>query len=149
MIELAPDSTDDVKMKEIYLNKAMVNHHGGVIRVDDFIYGYSDRGGWLCLDFLKLTKDNDEPAWKSNKLDKGSLTFADGHFYCYGQNKGTCALVEANPKEWIEKGRFEIPKKSQFPRRAGQIWTHPVVANGRLYLRDHELLFSYDVKSVD
>lgn len=147
LLELAPDGADNVKMKEIYLNKAMVNHHGGVVRIDDFIYGYSDRGGkWLCLDYLKLDKDNEAETWKSDKLDKGSLTFADGHFYCYGQKKGTCVLIEASPKEWKETGRFELPKKSAFPRRSGLIWTHPVVANGKLYLRDHELLFCFEVQ---
>jgi len=147
LLELSAGPDDGVKMKEVYLNKAMVNLHGGVIRVGQFIYGYSDSGNWLCLDYLKLDNDTQTPTWKSNKLDKGSLTYADGHFYLYGQNKGTCALIEANPKAWVEKGRFEISKKSQFPRRSGEIWTHPVVANGRLYLRDHEVLASYEIKA--
>jgi hypothetical protein len=147
-VELEADGSDGVKAKDLYLSKTMINHHGGVIRVGEFIYGYSDKGGWMCLDYLKLEKDNDDPVWKSNKLEKGSLTFADGHFYCYGQ-KGVCALIEANPKEWKESGRFEIPKKTQFPRKSGNIWTHPVVANGKLFLRDHELIFCYDLKGLD
>ena len=105
----------------------------------------------MCLDYLKLDKDHEDPVWEASdsKLDKGSLTYADDHFYCYGQDKGTCVLIEANPKEWKESGRFEIPQKSKFPRRSGAIWTHPVVANGKLFLRDHELIFCYDVKGLD
>jgi hypothetical protein len=133
----------------MYLLKIMQNHHGGVILIGDYIYGYSDKGGWMCLDYLKLDKDKEDPVWKSSKLDKGSLTFADGRFYCYGQGKGICALVEANPKEWTESSRFEIPRKTKFPRKQGAIWTHPVIANGRLYLRDEELIFCYDVKGLD
>ena len=148
LIELTADGADSVKSKDVYLNKAMMNHHGGVILLDNFIYGYSDKGGWMALDFRNLTADKEDPAWKSNKLEKGSITFGDGCFYCYSQ-KGTCALIDANPKEWKELGRFDIPAKSKFPRKSGAIWTHPVVANGKLFLRDHELLFCYDVKGLD
>ncbi len=149
LLELTPDGTDNVKSKDVYLNKSMVNTHGGVLRVGEYIYGNSDRGGWVCLDYLKLAADKEDPAWKSNKLERGSLAYADGHLYLYGAGKGTCALVEANPKEWKESGRFDIPQKSQFPRKSGGIWTHPIVANGKLFLRDHELIFCYDVKGLD
>jgi outer membrane protein assembly factor BamB len=124
-------------------NKTMGNQHGGVIRIGDHVYGYSDLGGqWICMDFKN---EDAAPVWKSKALEKGSLTYADGHFYCYGMGKGICVLVEATPKGWSEKGRFEIPEKSKLERRSGQLWTHPVVANGKLYLRDHEMLFCYDV----
>ena len=54
--------------------------------------------------------------------------------------------VEANDKQWTEKGRFTIPQKAAKPAINGRIWTHPVIANGKLYLRDQELLFCYEVK---
>jgi hypothetical protein len=59
-------------------------------------------------------------------------------------------LVEASPKGWKENGRFVIPQQSKVPQtrpssKSAKIWTHPVVANGRLYLRDQEFLFCYDV----
>ena len=148
LLELEPDGPDNVKMKEVYLNSAMINHHGGVINVDNFLYGFSERGGWVCLDYLKLNATMIDPLWKSNKLEKGSLTFADGRFYCYGE-KGVCVLLEANSKEWKEAGRFEIPQKSKFERRSGKIWTHPVIADAKLFLRDHEYLFAFDVKGAD
>ncbi len=148
LVELTP-AGDGVKAKDVYLSKVMQNHHGGVVMVGDFIYGYSDKGGWMCLDYLKMDKDTEGPVWKSDKLEKGSLTCADGHLYCYGQKKGECVLVEPNPKEWKESGRLEIPRKTKFPRKSGAIWTHPVVANGKLFLRDHELIFCYDVKGLD
>jgi outer membrane protein assembly factor BamB len=124
-------------------NKVLVNQHGGVVRIGDYVYGHTDNGNkWVCIEYKT---DAADPVWDSKALDKGSLIAADGHLYCYGQSKGTCVLVEASPEKWKEKGRFDIPEKSKSPRRSGAIWAHPVVANGKLYLRDHELLFCYDV----
>jgi outer membrane protein assembly factor BamB len=85
--------------------------------------------------------------WKeSGKLRKGSITYADGHLYCYSENDGTVALIEASPDGWKESGRFKIARQTKQPRKGGHIWTHPVVANGRLYLRDQDLIFCYQVK---
>lgn len=124
-------------------NKVLVNQHGGVVRIGDHIYGHSDNGNkWVCIEYKT---DATDPVWEGKALDKGSLTAADGHLYCYGQKTGTCVLAEATPKEWKEKGRLELPEKSKHPRRDGAIWAHPVVSNGKLYLRDHELLFCFDV----
>jgi outer membrane protein assembly factor BamB len=149
LLELTPNGADNVKMKEVYLNKAIINRQGGVVLVGDHVYGFSERGGWICLDYLKLDKDNEAPSSKYKKLGSGSITYADGRFYCFGQDKGVCALIDANPKEWVEKGRFEIATKSKFPRRLGEIWAHPAIANGRLFLRDHEVLLAYDIKGRD
>ncbi|QJX00381.1 PQQ-binding-like beta-propeller repeat protein [Frigoriglobus tundricola] len=138
-------SKDDTTAAEkVYsLNKLVANHHGGVVRIGDHIYGHTDSGNrWVCVEYKSEAAD---PVWESKELDKGSLIVADGRLYCYGQSKGTCVLVEASPKGWKESGRFEIPEKSQSPRRQGAIWAHPVVANGKLFLRDHELLFCYDI----
>jgi outer membrane protein assembly factor BamB len=138
-------SKDDTTTAErVYTqNKTLVNHHGGVVRIGEHIYGHTDTGNkWVCIEYKN---EPDGTVWEDNTLDKGSLIAADGHLYCYGERKGTCVLVEASPKGWKETGRFEIPETSKHPRRAGAIWAHPVVANGRLYLRDHELLFCYDI----
>jgi hypothetical protein len=55
--------------------------------------------------------------------------------------KGTILLIEPNPKEYVERGRFDQPDRSELPA-----WAHPVIANGKLYVRDQDLLFCYDVK---
>lgn len=123
--------------EQVYANKEMANHHGGVIRVGDHIYGHSDSKGWICQKFL-----TGEVVWSSNKIGKGSITCADGHFYLRSEGgKGTVALIEATPEAYKETGRFEQPERS------GQnSWAHPVIANGKLYLRDQDLLLCYDVK---
>jgi outer membrane protein assembly factor BamB len=127
-----------LKAEQVYANKNMTNHHGGVVLLGDYLYGYSDSNNWICQN-LKTG----EIVWKSNKLGKGSVTYADGRLYCYSEKDGTLALVEASPAGWKESGRFQIPQPA---RRPGWVWTHPVVANGRLYLRDQNLLLCYDVK---
>lgn len=87
-----------------------------------------------------------EALWNERqKLRAGALTYADGHFYCYSENEGAVALIEASTSGWNEKGRFTIPQQSASRKPAGKIWTPPVVAGGRLFLRDQDLLFCYDV----
>jgi outer membrane protein assembly factor BamB len=124
-------------------NKDMQNHHGGVVLVGDYVYGRSDKGGWTCQEFK-----TGKVVWNENrKLEKGSLTCVDGMLYLYGEKSGTCVLIEASPTGWKEHGRFSIPRQTNIRSGSGGIWTHPVVANGRLYLRDQDLIFAYDVSA--
>jgi outer membrane protein assembly factor BamB len=151
LIQLSPDGKEGTSSKLVYANKMMVNHHGGVVRVGEYIYGYSDKGGWMCLDYKKMDKDTEDPVWKENKkLGKGSITFADGNLYCYAEKNGTLAMIEASPKGWNEIGRLELPEKTDPKNRTGggAIRTHPVIANGKLYLRDMDLLFCFDLSDV-
>ncbi len=134
----------------------MTNHHGGVVKVGDYLYGYSDnKNAWVCQDFKtgKVVWPVDDkgarPEQKkaAQKLGKGSLTCADGMLYLYTEGDGTCALIEASPAGWKEHGRFKIPRQTKGRPSGAGIRTHPVVANGRLYLRDQELFFAFDVKA--
>jgi outer membrane protein assembly factor BamB len=142
LIRLIGNNRASLKFEEVYKNKDMTNHHGGVLLVGDYIYGHSDNKGWMCQEFK-----TGKPMWEEKKFPKGCLTYADGHLYCYSQDDGTVVLVEASPSGWKESGRFKIPQQTKVARKQGQIWTHPVVANGRLYLRDQDLIFCYDVKA--
>jgi outer membrane protein assembly factor BamB len=140
LIELSSNG-NATKARQVYATKNLVNQHGGAVLVGDHVYGYSDRGNWICQEL-----QSGRIAWRSNKLGKGSVTSAGGCLYCYSEDDGTVALVEASPRGWAEKGRFTIPEETKLPRKQGRVWTHPVVANGRLYLRDQDLIFCYDVK---
>jgi outer membrane protein assembly factor BamB len=134
--------------KKTPIRRAMDNEYGGVVLVGDSIYGFTDsRGGsWICQELA-----SGKQVWTSKKkVGKGSVTSAGGQLYLYTEDEGQVALVEASPKIWKENGRFEIPEKSNVPmtrksNSGAKIWTPPVVSNGRLYLRDQELLFCYDV----
>ena len=125
--------------EEVYANKVMANHHGGVIKVGDFLYGHSEGKGWTCQE-LK----SGEAKWQEKeKLDKGSIAYADGRLYLRSEAKGTVVLIEASTAGYREHGRFEQPERSRF-----KAWPHPVIANGKLYLRDADLLLCYDVKGI-
>jgi hypothetical protein len=99
----------------------------------------------VCLDFK-----TGKVAWsEADALDVGSVSVASGDLYCYGEDSGTVVLVEANPTKWTEKGRFTIPEQSKLrgdARSGARTWTPPVIANGRLCLRDQELVFCYNIK---
>lgn len=125
----------------VYENKVMKNHHGGVVRVGEHLYGYSDGPGWVCQDFK-----TGEEVWASKNFGKGSAHYADGMLYCLDEKSGEVALVEAVPKGWSEKSRFTLSPQSDLRNPQGGIWPHPVVVNGRLYLRDQQYLFCFDVR---
>jgi outer membrane protein assembly factor BamB len=139
--KLTPDEGGGVKAERSYdksVLKTVENKHGGVVLVGDHIYGWTDAGNrWVCQDFK-----TGKVVWESKELGRGSITCADGHLYCYSESDGTAVLIDASPEGWKEHGRFKIPRT----KKPGSIWTHPVVANGRLYLRDQNLLYCYDVK---
>jgi outer membrane protein assembly factor BamB len=83
---------------------------------------------------------------EKSALEKGALTSADGMLYCLGEKSGTVVLAEASPNGWSEKGRFKLDPQTTIRNPKGAIWTHPVVANGKLYLRDQNYIYCYDVK---
>ncbi|HUD49510.1 MAG TPA: PQQ-binding-like beta-propeller repeat protein [Candidatus Baltobacteraceae bacterium] len=122
---------------QVYANKVMVNHHGGVVRVGDYLYGYSDGKGWVCQEFR-----TGRLVWRDEGVGKGSLTCADGHLYLRSEGgHGAIALVEATPQGYTEASRFDQPDRSQ-----ESSWPHPVIAGGRLYLRDQDVLLCYNVR---
>ncbi|MBM3833757.1 MAG: polyvinylalcohol dehydrogenase [Verrucomicrobia bacterium] len=125
----------------VYENKTMQNQHGGGVLVEGRIFGHSDSAGWLCLNFK-----TGEQVWASRNFGKGAVTYADGMLYCVEENRGTVALVEASAKGWTEKGRFTPEPRTTIRTRDNKVWTHPVVSNGKLFLRDQDLIYCYDVK---
>jgi outer membrane protein assembly factor BamB len=141
--KLTPDGSDGVKAEPVFTKvKALANHHGGVVAVGDHVYGHSDSGGWTCLPFKER---NPEPAWQSTKFGKGSILYADGHFVLYSE-KGDVSLIKATPEKWDEVGRFTLPKKSPTDKKSGAVWAHPVIAGGKVYLRDFDYLFCFELK---
>ena len=118
----------------MYHERALANQQGGVVLVGDYVYG-TNNTGLLCVSFK-----TGETAWQARGVGKGSVTYADGHLIHRSEN-GDVALVEANPKEYKEKGRFKQPNRS-----SQKAWAHPVVAGGKLYLRDWDTLLVYDIK---
>ena len=108
-----------------------------MIVTGDSLYGANggNGGGMMtCIDF-----QTGDLLWRDRKGPKGSLLLADGLIYLRGED-GEVLLIEPSRDGLVEKGRFDQPDRSSSPA-----WAHPVVANGKLYIRDQDLLFCYDV----
>ncbi len=129
VVEINPDN----KAQEVWFSTNMKNHHSSSVLVGDYLYGFSSS----ILTAMKF--DTGEIAWRDRSVGKGSLVYADGHLYCLSEN-GVVGLVEATPAGYKEKGRFRINQDSR------PTWTHPVIAGGRLYLRDQDTIYAFDVK---
>jgi outer membrane protein assembly factor BamB len=147
LVRLTPDGKGGLTSKVEYTNK-IENHHGGVVRVGDYLYFTSGNangkktGPFVCQDFK-----TGKVVWTADKkLEPSGLIVAGGCIYCYGQVTGTLACIEASPTGFVEKGRFTIPQTSDKRKKEGGIWTHPVIADGKLYLRDQELLYCFDLR---
>jgi outer membrane protein assembly factor BamB len=123
----------EVKAQEAYFTRDMMNHHGGMVLVDGYLYGFSN-SVLTCIEF-----NTGKMMWRERSVGKGSITYADGMLYLLGE-KQLVGLAEANPKAYVEKGRFPITDHGR------DSWAHPVVLGGKLYIRNQNELTCYDVK---
>ncbi|MCX8109246.1 MAG: PQQ-binding-like beta-propeller repeat protein, partial [Verrucomicrobiae bacterium] len=111
--------------------------HGGWVLVDGLILGswYRSERGWAAID-----AGTGQVLWKWKDIPKGSVIWADDRCYCLGED-GTMVLLEAKRSGPVVKGRFRLVEQ-----RVNDAWTHPVILDGRLYLRYHESLYCYDIR---
>ena len=128
-------SGDGQRADQVYFEKKMNNHHGGMIRLGDYLYGYG--GGLMCMNFL-----TGKVAWTNRSVGKGSLVAVDGKLILLSEGHKV-ALIDASPEAYKELGRFEIERQGR------PSWAHPVVAGGRLYLRDQQRLAVYDIRTAN
>jgi outer membrane protein assembly factor BamB len=137
LIELSK-SGDTFQVKELYFEHELNNRHGGIVHVGPNIYADRDHGGRLfCADF-KTGKVQWHNGGKTQGSGSAAVTYADGHLYVRYDN-GYVALVDADAKGYKERGSFKIPNSDH------DSWNHPVVIGGRLYLREKDTLWCYDV----
>jgi outer membrane protein assembly factor BamB len=126
-----------VQADEVYFSNKLPTAIGGVVVIADYLYGTTSRS-LMCVEFGTGTVK-----WENPGIGPASLCWADGRLYLHGEN-GDVALVEATPEEYRERGRFSPPEQPN--RGTSKAWAYPVVANGRLYIRDMGMLWCYDVK---
>ena len=122
----------EVKAQPIYTTREMQNHHGGVVLVNGYLYGFNNS----ILTSLEFATG--KVMWRDRSVGKGSLTYADGNLYILGEDN-LVGLAEATPTGYKEKGRFRIADQG-WPS-----WAHPVVSGGRLYIRNQGTLACYDI----
>ncbi|MEX2114706.1 MAG: PQQ-binding-like beta-propeller repeat protein [Pirellulales bacterium] len=127
-----------IEPTEIYAGPKLPTSIGGAVRVGDALYG-TNSAGLMCVDFA-----SGEVKWQDRSVGPGAVCFAEGRLYVHGEG-GDVALVEATPEAYREKGRFTPPDQPE--KGKAKAWAYPVVANGRLYIRDWGALWCYDVSA--
>jgi alcohol dehydrogenase (cytochrome c) len=138
-VKLNKTSDNKFEAEEVYFTTSMQNHHGGMIVVDGALYGANGGNGggiMTCIDF-----QTGEILWRDRKGPKGALLYADGRLYLRSE-EGPIVLIEPSKEGYKELARFEQPDRTEVPA-----WAHPIIANGKLYIRDQGLLLCYDVKT--
>jgi outer membrane protein assembly factor BamB len=123
-----------ITAQEVYFTREMRNHHASSVLVGDHLYGFSS----AILTAMRF--DNGEVAWRDRSVGKGSLVHADDRLYLFSE-RGVVALAEASPDAYKEHGRFSLETGSL------PTWSHPVVSNGKLFLRDQDTIYAYDVRA--
>jgi outer membrane protein assembly factor BamB len=131
-----------VKVNEVYFRPGnkMQNHHGGMVLVGDHVYlGHGHNQGLpMCVELL-----TGKVAWgpvRGPGAESAAVIYADGHLYFRYQN-AVMALIEATPEAYRLKASFRLPS------HLDNSWPHPVISNGRLYLRDQDVLMCYDLRA--
>lgn len=137
MLEL---SEDGASASVVWTNTDLDTHHGGVVRVDKYIYGsnwLNNRdGNWVCVDW-----DSGKTMYEEKWFNKGSIVTADGMLYCYEEKDGNLGLIKASPDG------FEVVSSIKIEQGKGPHWAHPVISDGRLYVRHGDVLMVYDIKA--
>jgi len=108
-----------VSASKAWENRDMVCHHGGFVVLDGYVYG-NHSGGWTCLELKTGRKQ-----WYERGVGKGSLCYADGMLYLFGEKGGKAGLAAVSPKGFELTGTVSVDGK-------GPSWAHPVVTGGRL-----------------
>jgi len=147
LLKLKAAGKDQVTATEVkyYKSDELQNHHGGMVLVGDYVYfgNAHNNGHPACVEFK-----TGEIKYKENKGAAGgggsaAVVYADGMLYYRYQN-GVVALIEATPKEMVLAGSFKETERS-----GRESWAHPVIANGKLYLRDQDKLSCFNIKAQD
>jgi outer membrane protein assembly factor BamB len=146
-----------VAVEELFASSKLPTAIGGSVEVNGYLYG-TNGAGLMCVEV-----PSGDVKWQERGVGVGSVCYADGRLYVHAENMtGEVALVEATPEGYREKGRFTPPdgpmnRKSPLTERVlseakskvgdGRTWAYPIIANGRLYIRDWNCLWCYDVKA--
>ena len=137
MVEMSEDGTS---VTEKWSNMTLDNHHHGLIELDGFIYGSNwennSKGKWVCMNW-----ETGDVKYETEWANKGALVYADGMFYILEEKTGTVALVKP------DQNSFEVISSYKLKGGSGPFWSHPFIANGKMYLRHGDVLFVYNIKA--
>jgi outer membrane protein assembly factor BamB len=148
LLQIVPAGKDKFEVKELkaYKKPELNNHHGGMVLVGDYIYfGHDQNQGFpVCVEFK-----SGEIKYKEGKMPAGgagsaAVLYADGRLYYRYQNS-TMVLLEPSPDEVKLVSSFKLPAPDQ--KSYPQSWPHPVIANGKLYIRDQNVMYAYNLRA--
>jgi outer membrane protein assembly factor BamB len=126
-------SADGTAIRKGWHQKSLDIHHGGMVLVGDELHGASG-SRWQCLD-----QRSGEVKYADKLVGKGSVVYADGMLYCYGE-KGTLGLVK------LAADGYDMVSSMKITRGEKEHWAHPAIADGRLYIRHGTVLMCFDIK---
>jgi len=137
MLDLSEDASS---VKLAYVDSLLDVHHGGAVRLGDYVYGanweHNRMGKWICLEW-----ETGKPMYETEWENKGSIISAEGMLYCYDEKGGNIALAKASPKG------FEVISTFKVPLGKGPHWSHLVIKDGVLYVRHEDALMAYNIKA--
>ncbi|WP_146390989.1 PQQ-binding-like beta-propeller repeat protein [Allorhodopirellula solitaria] len=140
LVRQVPRGEGKFEVEEIYPAKPdLANKQGGVVLLGDYVYGGADGSNRvLCIELI-----TGDVKWEARGAGRNSISAAaaEGRIYLHFSD-GTMVLAEANPEEYVEVSEFETPSTSDRPA-----WALPSIANGRLYLREDDSIFCYDISA--
>jgi len=132
-------SEDGNSVSQVWTDKTLDNHHGGVVLIDNYIYGSNwlnnSQGRWVCLDWT-----TGKTMYETDWFNKGQIISAEGFLYCYDEKNGNVGLVKATPT------KFDLVSSFKIAMGSGPHWSHPIIHAGILYIRHGEALMAYDIK---
>jgi len=137
LFRLTKNADGTLRPAEVWAEQRFDNQHGGVVLVDDHVYGTTFNGSWGSINFR-----TGEIGYLARVGGKGSIHYADGLLYGLTEDAKTVLLIKPEPREFVLVSQFELPNETE-----GKSWAHPVVIGGRLYLRHAQYLYCYDVKA--
>ncbi len=128
-------SNDGKSATEVWRNNKFVNLMGGLIKSDSCFY----ISAYLKNDWQVMEWDTGEMLAQNKEFGGGAIIYADGMFYCYAERDGEIALAHASPENFNITSRFEVPLGTN------EHWAHPVIADGKLFVRHGNALMVYDI----
>ncbi|MFN6049743.1 MAG: PQQ-binding-like beta-propeller repeat protein, partial [Planctomycetia bacterium] len=142
-ILIEKSSSNSFEAKKAYEAKEISNDNGGLVMVGKHVFGFHLKRAWECVD-----AETGKVVWTSPRraLGAGSVIAADGRLYVVTEDAGEVAMLAGSPDGYKEISKFTLPEGSKLKKSRGRIWTHPVISDGKLYVRDQELLFCFEIK---
>ncbi len=131
-LQLSGSHAAGYRVEERYFTNSMRNHHSTSVLADGVLYGFSGS----VLTAMRLA--DGEILWRDRSVGKGSLILADRRLYLLSE-RGTVALADVDPQTYRERGRFSLP------RPQANTWSHPMIHQKRLYIRDQDQLYVFDI----